>query len=100
MTAERRALAKAGKACVTTEPRRSLAPIRRRHRTPPWTIQIRSPNSLYFGNIGDLEAKRLGRLEVDDQLELNRLHDGEVDWPRALVVFDHSLRVTAPVRDA
>jgi hypothetical protein len=30
-----------------------------------------------------VEAKRLGRLEVDDQLELGRLHDWQVDRPRA-----------------
>src|ERR1700745_2269512 len=39
-----------------------------------------------------LEAQRPGRLEVDDQLELGRLHDWQVDWPRA---FENSCRVDA-----
>jgi hypothetical protein len=31
--------------------------------------------------LGDREAEGLGGLEVDDQLELRRLLDGEVRWP-------------------
>src|SRR5262245_57892655 len=44
-----------------------------------------------------VEAKGLGRLEVDDQLELGRLHDWQVDWLRP---FENACRVDAnlPVR--
>src|SRR5215472_2391101 len=32
----------------------------------------------------DRQAKGLGRLEVDDQLELGRLFEGQVAWPGTL----------------
>src|SRR3984893_5062920 len=93
-------LRKRPKCCVAAKRRYvPLADVSNRSKEPLFDHLVGEREQL----VRNLEPERLGGLEIDDQLELGRLQDGQVGRPRALenpAGIDADLAILVPITDS